>query len=80
LYRQISRSGLVLHLSEHHGDGSPGVHVRVKMTGLAEYHREMQTKNYRYMRPGIEQGHAPGAMEMAVVDPFGHRITFCEDG
>jgi hypothetical protein len=50
------------------------------MTGLAEYHREMQTKNYRYMRPGIEQGHAPGAMEMAVVDPFGHRITFCEDG
>jgi catechol 2,3-dioxygenase-like lactoylglutathione lyase family enzyme len=24
LYRQISRGDLVLHLSEHHGDGSPG--------------------------------------------------------
>ncbi|KAF4503805.1 hypothetical protein G6O67_008857 [Ophiocordyceps sinensis] len=33
LYRQISRGGLRLHLSEHHGDGSPGVHVRVMMRG-----------------------------------------------
>ncbi|GJN78769.1 hypothetical protein PLIIFM63780_002278 [Purpureocillium lilacinum] len=24
LYRQVSRGGLALHLSEHHGDGSPG--------------------------------------------------------
>ena len=24
LYAQVSRSGLTLHLSEHHGDGSPG--------------------------------------------------------
>lgn len=24
LYLQVSRDGLVLHLSEHHGDGSPG--------------------------------------------------------
>jgi hypothetical protein len=28
LYRQISRNGLVLHLSEHHGDGSPGARLR----------------------------------------------------
>lgn len=33
LYRQISRNGLVLHLSEHHGDGSPGAQVRVMMQG-----------------------------------------------
>lgn len=24
LYMQVSRGGLVLHLSEHHGDGAPG--------------------------------------------------------
>jgi len=24
LYLQVSRNGLVLHLSEHHGDGTPG--------------------------------------------------------
>jgi catechol 2,3-dioxygenase-like lactoylglutathione lyase family enzyme len=79
LYRQVSRSGLVLHLSEHYGDGSPGIHVRVTMTGLAAYHGELQAKKYRYLRPGIEDGPAPGTKEMAVVDPFGNRITFCQD-
>ena len=34
LYRRISRGGLVLHLSEHHGDGSPGAKLRVMMTGV----------------------------------------------
>jgi hypothetical protein len=27
LYRQISRGNLILHLSEHHGDGSPGARI-----------------------------------------------------
>ena len=77
LYRQISRGGLVLHLSEHHGDGSPGIHVRVAVKGLVAYHEELQAKNYPYMNPGIEDG--AGGAEMAVVDPFGNRITFCGD-
>jgi catechol 2,3-dioxygenase-like lactoylglutathione lyase family enzyme len=47
LYRQVSRGGLVLHLSEHHGDGSPGAHVRVAMKGLVAYHGELQAKTYR---------------------------------
>jgi hypothetical protein len=47
LYQQVSRGGLVLHLSEHHGDGSPGVHVRVAMKGLVAYHTELQAKAYR---------------------------------
>ncbi|KAF2012604.1 glyoxalase/bleomycin resistance protein/dioxygenase [Aaosphaeria arxii CBS 175.79] len=80
LYRQVSRGGLVLHLSEHHGDGSPGVHVRVTMTGLEAFHAELEGKKYGYLRPGIEEGHAEGAREMAVMDPFGNRITFCEGG
>src|SRR5437764_861107 len=29
LYMQVSRDGIIFHISEHHGDGSPGVHVRV---------------------------------------------------
>ncbi|EQK99125.1 hypothetical protein G6O67_006941 [Ophiocordyceps sinensis] len=79
LYRQISRGGLRLHLSEHHGDGSPGVHVRVMMRGVTEYHAELAAREYRYMRPGIEQGPAPGSREMGVVDPFGNQIKFCQD-
>jgi catechol 2,3-dioxygenase-like lactoylglutathione lyase family enzyme len=31
LYRQISRGNLILHLSEHHGDGNPGARLRVMM-------------------------------------------------
>src|SRR5271168_1847840 len=53
LYRQISR-GLVLHLSEHHGDGGPGVHIRVMLRGVEAFQRELASKNYRYMRPGLE--------------------------
>jgi hypothetical protein len=33
LYRQVSRGDLVLHLSEHHGDGCPGARLRVMMRG-----------------------------------------------
>jgi catechol 2,3-dioxygenase-like lactoylglutathione lyase family enzyme len=28
LYRQVSRGDLILHLSEHHGDGCPGARLR----------------------------------------------------
>lgn len=78
LYRQISRGNLILHLSEHHGDGSPGVQVRIMMTGVKEFHCELNAKNYRYMRPGIEEGPAAGSQEMGVIDPFGNHIRFCQ--
>jgi catechol 2,3-dioxygenase-like lactoylglutathione lyase family enzyme len=54
LYRQISRGDLLLHLSEHHGDGSPGAHLRVTMRGIEAFHRELASKKYRYMRPGLK--------------------------
>ena len=48
LYAQVSRAGLKLHLSEHHGDASPGSTVFIWMRGIADYHRELLAKNYRY--------------------------------
>ncbi|OAA78314.1 hypothetical protein LEL_05137 [Akanthomyces lecanii RCEF 1005] len=80
-YRQISRGGLVLHLSEHHGDGSPGANVRVTVRSgaLAELHAELSAKEYAYMRPSIEDGPVPGSKELRVTDPFGNRIAFCEE-
>lgn len=77
LYMQISRNGFALHLSEHHGDGSPGAVVFVAMTGLDAFHREVSAKGYRYLRPGIEDCEWD-AREMAVTDPFGNRIRFTE--
>lgn len=81
LYLQISRDGLLLHLSEHHGDAYPGSTVTVQIAGpegaLAAYHREITAKGYRFMRPGIEL--APwNARVMEVIDPFGNRLRFNE--
>ncbi len=77
LYMQVSRDGIVLHVSEHHGDGSPGVRVRVEVEGIQAFHQELIGKRYKNMRPGLERPEW-GGTEMTVIDPVGNRITFCE--
>lgn len=77
LYMQIERDRMVLHLSEHYGDGSPGAAVFISMTGLDAFHRELGTKNYPYMKPGIE-AEPWGARSMTVTDPFGNTLRFNE--
>ena len=77
VYLQVSRGGLVLHLSEHHGDACPGSTVTVQTTGLEDYHREISAKAYRFMRPGIEIA-SWNAKVMEVIDPFGNRLRFNE--
>jgi catechol 2,3-dioxygenase-like lactoylglutathione lyase family enzyme len=77
-YLQVSRAGLVLHLSEHHGDACPGSTVFVWMTGIEEFHREITAKGYKYLRPGIEHGFRV-AKCVEVIDPFGNRIRFNEN-
>lgn len=77
LYMQISRGALVLHLTEHHGDCTPGAKVFVEMTGVAELHAELTAKNYNYMRPGLER-ELWGATTLTVTDPCMNRIVFVE--
>ena len=48
---QVSRAGIVFHISERHGDGSPGIHVRVDVRGLAEFNGELIGKRYKNNRP-----------------------------
>ncbi|MGE3508849.1 MAG: glyoxalase superfamily protein [Vicinamibacterales bacterium] len=75
LYMQISRDGCVLHLSEHHGDCSPGAGVRVETDDVEALHAEITARSYKYARPGV--GERPwGTREMTVTDPFGNRLTF----
>lgn len=76
LYCQVSRSGMLKHLSEHAGDASPGARVFVPITGAEALQRELAAKDYPYMRPGLEK--APWGLEVTVIDPFSNRITFCE--
>ncbi|RWP02578.1 MAG: VOC family protein [Mesorhizobium sp.] len=78
LYMGISRDGCVLHLSEHHGDGAPGAHIRVEAGDIAALHRELIAKKYRFARPGVEE--TPWqTREVTVGDPFGNRLTFYEN-
>lgn len=76
LYFEVERAGLRLHVSEHHGDATPGSTVFVWMRGIDAFHAELMAKRYRFNRPGIET--APWGREMQVIDPFGNRIRFCE--
>lgn len=77
LYMQVSRDGIPFHISEHHGDGSPGVRVWIKCKGVRELHAELNAKKYKNNRPGLEHP-SWGGLEMTVVDPCHNRITFAE--
>jgi len=77
LYMQVSRDGLVLHLSEHYGDGSPGTNFQVDFEGVRELHAELSAKGYRYWRPGITETFW-GTDQLNLLDPFGNKIRLCE--
>ncbi|MCZ8256761.1 MAG: glyoxalase superfamily protein, partial [Polaromonas sp.] len=75
LYLQITKVGCVLHLSEHHGDCSPGAALRIETDELDAFHQQLLAKNYKHARPGIED--TPWeSRDMSVRDPFGNRLTF----
>lgn len=78
LYMGIGRSGLILHISEHHGDATPGSTVFVRMRGIRQFHEEVSGRPYANNRPSLQE--LAWGLEMEVIDPFGNRIRFCEDG
>ncbi len=77
IYMQISREGITLHLSEHHGDSTPGARVYIECTGLKEFHKSLIDKNYKNNKPGLEKSFY-GTLKMEVIDPFANRLTFNE--
>lgn len=77
-YMQISRAGMRLHISEHHGDTTPGTTVFVATKGLREFHAEISAKDYSFNRPSLDP--APwGGLVMETTDPSGNRLRFAED-
>jgi catechol 2,3-dioxygenase-like lactoylglutathione lyase family enzyme len=78
LYLQVARGGMRLHLTEHHGDCTPGSTVFVQATGLRDFHTEIMARDYPFNRPGLDL--APwGGLMMEVTDPFANRLRFWED-
>ncbi|WP_370897827.1 glyoxalase superfamily protein [Chryseobacterium gossypii] len=77
VYIEVRKDGIVLHLSEHHGDGTPGIRVFIWGEGIPEYHKELINREYRYNRPGLEKTFY-NAVAFTVDDPFGNKIIFNE--
>lgn len=75
LFMQVSRDGLRLHVSEHHGDGTPGSTVYVYVRGLDALHAELKAKG-EHAR--IERGPSPNMRVLSLWDPFGNRLRFAE--
>jgi len=78
VFAQISRAGLLLFLSEHFGDGTPGTKVLLRITGIDMLHAELTAKRYRNARPGIDR-QPWGWRDMAIADPFGNTLVFSEE-
>jgi ribosomal-protein-alanine N-acetyltransferase len=74
LYLQVYRDDLVLHLSEHHGDGTPGTVVYVDTTDVACLHAELQAKEYSRLNPGLDTDEI--GTHVSVLDPFGNILRF----
>ncbi|SCG69433.1 glyoxalase superfamily protein [Micromonospora inositola] len=77
LYVQVSRSQAVLHLSEHHGDGSPHGVVWFPVTDVFGLHKELLTRPNAPVRPGIDED-APGGPTLEVIDPYGNVLRFAQ--
>jgi uncharacterized glyoxalase superfamily protein PhnB len=75
IYMQVSKDNLILHLSEHSGDCSPGSKVFIIVDDLDSLFEEITATPYRYNRPSIEQ--TPwGDRCFTVVDPFSNKLLF----
>lgn len=75
LYMGIVRDGCTLHLSEHHGDASPGAAMRIEVDDIDALQAELAARPYRHARPEV-QLQPWGTRDMTLVDPFGNRLTF----
>jgi catechol 2,3-dioxygenase-like lactoylglutathione lyase family enzyme len=72
LYMEVRRAALTLHITEHHGDATPGSSIIVPVDDIDALHAELAARRYANARPGIEI--QPWGREMTVWDPFGNRI------
>ena len=81
LYLGLRYGPCRLHVSEHFGDSSPGVAVRITTDDVTSYMRALNAKNYKYAAPGTEE-RAPtpwGTIEATIADPFGNKLIFVQE-
>ncbi|GAA4668252.1 glyoxalase superfamily protein [Frondihabitans cladoniiphilus] len=74
LYQQVSLEGAVLHLSEHHGDATPGSAVRIEVADVAALQKRLEESPIYPLRIGLS--HQPWGDDLEIPDPFGNRLIF----
>jgi Glyoxalase superfamily protein len=79
-YAQVSRSEAVLHLSEHHGDGSQHGVVRIPVRDITSLDEELLARPDSRIRPEIDPDalSAPGGPTMQVIDPYTNILRFAQ--
>ena len=75
LYFQVSKDGVIIHLTEHYGDCIPGARIRIQLDNVAHFHNQL--KEYRYYKPAINKTEW-GTLEVSLIDPFGNHLVFSE--
>ena len=78
LYMGIRIGDCELHLSEHHGDATPGGAVRIGVQDIDALHAALTERGHPRLRPGV-QDQPWGTREINLKDPFGNRIIFWQD-
>ncbi len=75
LYMGIRRDGCVIHISEHHGDATPGARVRIEVPDVNRLLAEISERGHPRLRPGIFD-QTWGDRELMITDPFGNTLVF----
>ncbi|MAP93629.1 MAG: glyoxalase/bleomycin resistance/extradiol dioxygenase family protein [Ponticaulis sp.] len=79
IYLGIELGACELHLSEHHGDCSPGARIRIEVEDLLAYLSHLRAKDYRFAKPGEPEEAPWGEISCTLTDPFGNRLTLFEE-
>lgn len=76
LYMQLSKGDCIIHVSEHHGDCTPGSSIRVEVDDVEKLCEQLNEKSYQNARPSIQQ--QPWGKDMGITDPFGNKVVFSQ--
>jgi catechol 2,3-dioxygenase-like lactoylglutathione lyase family enzyme len=78
VFMTVQRDDVRIHLSSHHGDGTPGAVVLVPVDDVEALHAELHSRSYAFVHPGIEPRGT--GRELTVLDPASNQLRFFEPG
>ena len=80
LYLGLIRDGMELHLSEHHGDTTPGTRLRIFVDDIDALYDDIKSRPYPHLNPGRPCKQPWGERDLSLTDPFGNTLTFYQPG